>query len=150
MMLGVDPESLSSFTALPGRMSVSCVEGVLVVDNANSGTNLATTVEAAQFARKISGKDAITLVIGQVKGDGAVCEGFSFEQIHASIGQIRPAHVVWVGTFPPPGTVDFTKLEHFISAYEVAFEEARTSSSAHDNTRINCTCRKNLEITDSP
>ena len=53
MLLGIDPEPLSSFSALPGRMSVSYDQGVLVVDNANSGTNLATTVEAARYARSI-------------------------------------------------------------------------------------------------
>jgi UDP-N-acetylmuramyl pentapeptide synthase len=128
MMLGLDPETLSSFSALSGRMSVSFEQGVLVVDNANSGTNLATTVEAAQYARKISGKDAITLVIGQAEGDGAVCEGFSLEQIYGSISQVRPARIVWVGTVPRPGTAEFTKLEPLISAYEDAFEKARASA----------------------
>ncbi len=104
MLLGIDPEPLSSFSALPGRMSVSYDKGVLVVDNANSGTNLATTVEAARYARSISGKEAITLVIGQEEGDGAVCEGFAFDQIRAAIDQIRPVHVVGVGAFPIPGT----------------------------------------------
>jgi UDP-N-acetylmuramyl pentapeptide synthase len=128
MMLGLNPASLSSFRELSGRMSVSFEQEVLVVDNANSGTNLAATVEAAQYARKISGKDAVTLVIGQVKGDGAVCEGFSFEQIYESINQVRPAHIIWVGTVPQPGTAEFTKLEPLISAYEVTFEKARASA----------------------
>jgi UDP-N-acetylmuramyl pentapeptide synthase len=128
MMLGLDPESLSSFRALSGRMSASYERGILVVDNANSGTNPASTVEAAQYARKMSGKDAVTLVIGQVTGDGAVCEGFSFEQIYASISQVRPAHIVWVGTVPRPGTAEFTKLESLISAFEVTLEDARTSA----------------------
>lgn len=128
MMLGLNPESLSSFRALSGRMSESYEQDVLVVDNANSGTNLAATVEAAQYARELSGREAITLVIGQVKGDGAVCEGFSFEQIYESISQVRPAHIVWVGTIPQPGTAEFTKLEPLISAYEVTLEEARTAA----------------------
>jgi hypothetical protein len=109
-------------------MSVSFVQGVLVVDNANSGTNLASTVESAQYARKISGKDAVTLVIGQVKGDGAVCEGFSLEQIYESINQVRPARIIWVGTVPPPGTAEFTRLEPLISAYEDTFKNARASA----------------------
>jgi UDP-N-acetylmuramyl pentapeptide synthase len=128
MMLGLDPESLSFFSALSGRMSVSFEEGVPVVDNSNSGTNLAATVEAAQYARKISGKDAVTLVIGQVTGDGAVCEGFSFKQIYESISQVRPAQVIWVGTVPKPGTAEFTKLEPLISAYEVTLKKARASA----------------------
>ncbi len=63
-----------------------------------------------------------------MKGDGAVCEGFSFKQIHESINHVRPDHIVWVGTFPRPGTVEFTKLEPLISAYEVTLEEARSSA----------------------
>jgi hypothetical protein len=51
-------------------MSVSHDKGVLVIDNANSGTNLATTLEAAQYARNLSGNNDITLVIGQEEGDG--------------------------------------------------------------------------------
>jgi len=104
MLQGNDPYPLSQFSALPGRMSVSYDRGVLVVDNANSGTNLATTVEAARYARSIAGKDTITLVIGQEEGDGAVCEGFAFDQIRVAIDQIRPEHVIWVGTFPKPET----------------------------------------------
>ena len=128
ILMGIDPDPLSSFSALPGRMSVSYDQGVLVVDNANSGTNLATTVEAARYARSISGKEAITLVIGQEENDGAVCEGFAFDQILAAIDQIRPAHVTWVGTFPIPETSDFKILEPLISSYEVTLEEAYISA----------------------
>jgi hypothetical protein len=105
-------------------MSVSYDREMLIVDNANSGTNLATTLEAAQYARSTSGKEAITLVIGKVEGDGAVCEGFAFDQIRAAIDQIRPSHVVWVGTFPKPGTLEYTELEPLISAYTATLKEA--------------------------
>ena len=128
MILGVDPDPLSSFSALLGRMSVSYEKGLLVVDNANSGTNLTTTIQAAKYARNKSGNDALTLVIGQVEGDGAVCEGFAVDQIQESVNQIRPTHVVWVGTFPMQGTAEFTKLKPLISAYEVTLEEARASA----------------------
>ena len=128
MLLDLDPEPLSSFSALPGRMSVSYDQGVLVVDNANSGTNLATTVEAARYARNISGKDAITLVIGLVEGDGAVCEGFAIEQIRAAIEKIRPEHVVGVGAFPVPGTPESDRLEYRVSAYTATLAEAYTSA----------------------
>ncbi|MCK9591123.1 MAG: coenzyme F430 synthase [Methanoregula sp.] len=128
MILGIDPEPLSSFSALAGRMSVSYEQGVLVVDNANSGTNLATTVQAAQYARSKSGKEAITLVIGQMEGDGAVCEGFPFDQIQATINQIRPTHVVWVGTLKKRGTSEYWKLEPLISSYEVNLEKACISA----------------------
>ncbi len=92
-------------------MSVSYDQGVLVVDNANSGTNLSTTVEAARYARSISGKDAITLVIGQSEGDGAVCEGFAIDQIRAAIDQIHPVCVVGVGALPMSGTPEFDRAD---------------------------------------
>jgi hypothetical protein len=101
---------------------------VLVVDNANSGTNLATTVEAARYARSISGKEAITLVIGQSEGDGAVCEGFAFDQIRAAIDQIRPVCVVGVGALPMQDTPEFGGLTPQISAYTATLAEAYTSA----------------------
>jgi hypothetical protein len=102
--------------------------GVLVVDNANSGTNLATTVEAARYARNITGKEAITLVIGKVEGDGAVCEGFAFDQIRAAIEQIHPVHVVGVGAFPIPGTPGFDGLVSLMSGYTATLAEAYASA----------------------
>jgi hypothetical protein len=134
MILGVDPSPLSSFTAVPGRMSVSYDRGLLVIDNANSGTNLATTLEAAQYARSISGNDAITLVIGQEEGDGAVCEGFSIDQIKAAIDQIRPVQVVRVGRVPEAGPPEFPKSEPFISAYSTTLKEAYDTALAITGT----------------
>jgi UDP-N-acetylmuramyl pentapeptide synthase len=128
MLLGRDPEPLSSFSALPGRMSVSYDQGVLVVDNSNSGTNLSTTVEAARYARSISGQDAITLVIGQSEGDGAVCEGFAIDQIRAAIDQIHPVCVVGVGALPMSGTPEFDKMSPLLSAYTATLAEGYTSA----------------------
>jgi UDP-N-acetylmuramoylalanine-D-glutamate ligase len=128
MMMGLDPDPLSSFSALPGRMSLSYDNGVLVVDNANSGTNLATTIEAARYARSISGKEAITLVIGQSEGDGAVCEGFAFDQIRAAIDKIHPVCVVVVGARPIPGTPQFDTLTPYISAFTATLAEAYTTA----------------------
>jgi hypothetical protein len=124
MMLGIDPAPLSSFSAIPGRMSVSYDQGHLVIDNANSGTNLATTLEAARYARSTSGKDAITLVIGKEEGDGAVCEGFAFDQIRAAIDQIRPVQVVLVGPVQEPETLGFSVPEPLISAYTTTLKDA--------------------------
>ena len=128
MSMGIDPDPLSSFSALPGRMSTSYERGLLVVDNANSGTNLATTVEAARYARSLSGIEAITLVIGKVEGDGAVCEGFAFDQIRAAIDQIRPVRVVGVGAFPLPGTSDIYGLASLVSAYTATLDEVYSSA----------------------
>jgi hypothetical protein len=124
MIIGEDPEPLSSFHEIPGRLSVSYDQGVLVVDNANSGTNSATTIEAAQYARNRSGTEPITLVIGQMEGDGAVCEGFSFDQIKSCINQILPARIVWVGSSPQEDTAEFRVLEPLIAAHEKTLGEA--------------------------
>ncbi|MDD1709355.1 MAG: coenzyme F430 synthase [Methanoregulaceae archaeon] len=93
--LGGDPARLASFPAIPGRMSVSSEGAVRIVDNSNSGTNAFTTRSAAQYARKVTGQEEITLVIG--KETGAVCEGFPREDILTVIGEIRPASVIVVG-----------------------------------------------------
>ena len=97
-------------------MSVRKHKNILVIDNANSGTNAETTVEAARYARACAGSPGITLVIGTVKGDGAVCEGFPDDQIVAAIGTIRPrtGHlggrpigVLWkTRLYLPPFTID--------------------------------------------
>jgi hypothetical protein len=128
MILGLDPGPLSSFEALPGRMSLSYENGHLIVDNANSGTNAETTIEAARYARRVSGNEAITLVIGQVAGDGAVCEGFAAGLMLEAIDQIHPDQVIWVGTKPlasdipaPPVSVCTTTLE------EARFTAVRTA-----------------------
>jgi hypothetical protein len=115
-------------------MSLSYDKGFLVIDNANSGTNLETTLEAAQYARNTSGKDEITLVIGQEEGDGAVCEGFSFDQIKAAIDQIRPERVVWVGKIPVPGCHELSKSEPFISASATTLKEAYDTALAITRT----------------
>ncbi|MDD1694292.1 MAG: coenzyme F430 synthase [Methanoregula sp.] len=103
VMLGIDPAPLASFTALAGRMATRYDGRTLVVDNANSGTNAGTTIDAAQYARNLSGTGAVTLVIGQQEGDGAVCEGFPHDQMLAAVETIRPVHLVWVGRAPDPG-----------------------------------------------
>jgi hypothetical protein len=99
-MLGDDPAPLSTFSGVAGRMSVRKHNNLLVIDNANSGTTVETTIEAARYARACAGSPGITLVIGTVKGDGAVCEGFPDDQILSAIGTIRPRVVIWVGDPP--------------------------------------------------
>jgi UDP-N-acetylmuramyl pentapeptide synthase len=126
MILGLDPRPLSSFSALPGRMSVSFEKGLFIVDNANSGTNLATTIEASRYARFISGKEALTLVIGQTAGDGAVCEGFAADQMREAVDRIQPRQVLWVGL--RPGTTEYPGLAPLISGYAETFEEARATA----------------------
>jgi len=76
-------------------MSESREGDVRVIDNANSGTSGPTTLDAVEYARKITGLDEVTLVIG--KETGAVCEGFPAEELIAATSKIQPARVVLVG-----------------------------------------------------
>jgi hypothetical protein len=97
-LLGTDPSPLSTFQPVDGRMSVSYEGNVVILDNSNSGTNAASAIEAADYARELSGEHDLTLVIGQEPGDGAVCEGFSDDQIIEAISAVRPSRIIIVGT----------------------------------------------------
>jgi hypothetical protein len=94
-LLGIDPSPLGRFPALEGRMSLSQEGGIVVMDNANSGTDRATTQEAARYARKAARSDTLTLVIGEM--DRTVCEGFPKDEIEKTIQEVRPNRVVLVG-----------------------------------------------------
>jgi coenzyme F430 synthetase len=96
-LLRIDPSPLSTFLPLEGRLSVQQSGPVIIVDNSNSGTSVATTIEAADYARTLSKEKDLTLVIGLEPGDGAVCEGFSDDQILDAIAAVRPSRVVIVG-----------------------------------------------------
>jgi hypothetical protein len=93
--LGRDPAPLAGFTGVEGRLSVAEKGGVLVVDNANSGTTAGTTEAAASYARTLSGGGGVTLVIGEE--DRAVCEGFPPEEMASTIRKIRPDRLILVG-----------------------------------------------------
>ncbi|MDN7025995.1 coenzyme F430 synthase [Methanoculleus sp. FWC-SCC1] len=95
-VLGIDPAPLADFAALPGRMASRVEDGVLIVDNANSGTNVATTVEAARYARSLSGEERITLVIGVLSQ--TVCEGFPAAEVERAVALVRPDRVVYTGS----------------------------------------------------
>jgi UDP-N-acetylmuramyl pentapeptide synthase len=123
MILAVDPSPLNHFAALPGRMSLSHDGDRTIVDNANSGTNSATTLCAARYARHCAGTGELTLVIGQAAGDGAVCEGFSFDQIIRAIEEVRPAKVIWVGRVPDPCSDAGRSVQGTIDAYCTTLDE---------------------------
>ncbi|MCM2466218.1 coenzyme F430 synthase [Methanoculleus oceani] len=103
-VLGVDPSPLGRFAALPGRMAARREGDLLILDNANSGTNIATTVEAARYARELSGNGPLTIVIGEEAR--AVCEGFSAEDVRRTVAAIEPAATVYVGEGHPAATID--------------------------------------------
>ena len=120
-LCGVDPAPLAGFQALEGRMSTIWAEGRLIVDNANSGTNAATAVEAARYARLLSPSDDLVLVIGLESR--TVCEGFPEEAMWQAIAQIRPKFVVLVGsTGSLPARVSAAGIP---SEYCETLEEAR-------------------------
>ena len=131
LLLGQDPAPLSSFPGVPGRMQVRDENGILVIDNANSGTNAETTIEAARYARACSGSPEITLAIGTVKGDGAVCEGFPGDQILSAIRIIRPRTLIWVGNLPErAGSPDLPAIDAICPTLEEAERCARERTQA--------------------
>jgi UDP-N-acetylmuramyl pentapeptide synthase len=109
-LLGYDPAPLANFPGITGRMSRRVMGNVLVIDNANSGTNADTTIEAARYARACTGKKELTLVIGQAESDGKVCEGFPDSEIARAVTAIGPDTVIRVGGSPAPGSTVCTSL----------------------------------------
>jgi hypothetical protein len=103
-LLGLDPAPLAEFAALPGRMATWWEGDRLIVDNANSGTNMATTIEAARYARTLAGEGALTLVIGEEAR--AICEGFSAEDIARTVSAVGPTATVYVGEGHEAATLD--------------------------------------------
>lgn len=94
-LLGFDPGVLRSFTAIKGRMKTITESGHCIIDNANSGTTRETSMEAAHYARLVSGNNNLVLVIGQE--EHAVCEGFLAEEIIRTIEAVRPCRAIIVG-----------------------------------------------------
>jgi len=94
--LGRDPAGLAGFPGVEGRLSVEKKDGVLVVDDSNSGTSAGTTEAAALYGRELSGGGPVTLAIGEE--DRTVCEGFPPEAIASSIRRIHPDRVILVGS----------------------------------------------------
>lgn len=128
MMLHFSPAPLSTFAALPGRMSLSRENGLVVIDNSNSGTNAETTLCAARYARHCARARDLTLVIGQAESDGAVCEGFAPGRIVRAIENVRPARVVWVGRYPEPGTDAHEFLKGKVDAVCATLDEGRSTA----------------------
>lgn len=128
IMLNVDPTPLNHFAALPGRMSISHEKDIIMVDNANTGTNITTTVCASRYARHCAGTDELTLVIGQVEGDGAVCEGFTPYQILCAIEKVCPAKLIWVGKLSDPASDANRVIRHSIDAHCTTLEEGRKAA----------------------
>ncbi|MDD2473850.1 MULTISPECIES: coenzyme F430 synthase [unclassified Methanoculleus] len=120
-VLGIDPAPLAGFTALSGRMATRWEGKRLILDNANSGTNMATTVEAARYARTLAGDGALTLVIGEEAR--AICEGFPTEEVRRTVSAVDPAATVYVGEAWPGE-------EHTAATLEMGLDLAREITPA--------------------
>jgi hypothetical protein len=94
-VLGTDPAGLASFSGVRGRMQARYEDGTLIVDNANSGADYRTTIEAARYARSLVPGSELVLVVGAEAEN--ICEGFPAEAIDRAIGEIMPAAVIVVG-----------------------------------------------------
>jgi hypothetical protein len=70
----------------------------------------------------------LTLVIGQQEGDGAVCEGFSADQILDAIEEVRPSHIVMVGRYPGSGTPRAEALQGMADAFCITLEDGRNAA----------------------
>lgn len=122
-LLGRDPSVLGGFPGVEGRMSVTSESGRVVVDNSNSGTSSATTLEAVAYVGRVG-----TLVIGEE--EHAVCEGFPFDEIIRTIVKARPSRVVLVGNARTTLVtnavrelkIPFSLEERFVEAKEKARE----------------------------
>jgi hypothetical protein len=129
-VLGYDPVGLSSFQAIEGRMSTAWQGHILMVDNANSGTNGMTTINAALYAREMTGKNMVVLVIG--KEPGAVCEGFPAADVEDAIRTIYPDQVILVGDsydqVQVPDAVGVFRCSSFDEGRESAIAMAREGS----------------------
>lgn len=94
-LLGKDPAPLAAFCPVEGRMAVRWEDATLVVDRANSGIDTAGTIDAARYAREVSGDPRVTLVIGEESS--TVCEGYAVDQMEKAILAIEPSQVILVG-----------------------------------------------------
>ncbi len=94
-ILGEDPASLATFSALEARMQVTEDGDRTIVDNANSGACRATTCDAVALARRHAPGCPLTLVVGAESS--TVCEGFPFADIAEVIKNTTPATVIIVG-----------------------------------------------------
>ncbi|EHQ34595.1 coenzyme F430 synthase [Methanoplanus limicola] len=94
-ILGIDPACLKDFLALEGRMSSGKRGSNIIIDNSNSGVNKQTTLDAVRYARKVSPKENLTLVIGLEANN--ICEGFPAEDILDAIRQSGADKVVLAG-----------------------------------------------------
>ena len=120
-LLRIDPKPLERFQPIEGRMALYRRGGVVIVDNANSGTDLASTIEAAQYARTHESTSGLTLVIGEISR--TICEGFSATDVERAIQATKPDRVILVGE-----RVALLKTEidcHFAASLEEGLEIAQ-------------------------
>jgi UDP-N-acetylmuramyl pentapeptide synthase len=118
-LLDKDPSGLGGFPGVEGRMSATREGGRIIVDNSNSGTNAATTLEAVAYVNA----DPFTLVIGEEAH--AVCEGFPPDEIIRTIVKTKPSRVVLVGNARTALVVKAVQEMRIPISLEERFLEAR-------------------------
>ena len=123
-LLGYDPRGLSSFQAIEGRMSAAWLGDILIVDNANSGTTGLTTISAVSYARQLTGKKTLVLVIG--KEPGAVCEGFPAVDVEDTLREVCPSQVILVGN-----SYDHVQVPEGIQVFRCSsFDEGKAQATS--------------------
>jgi hypothetical protein len=115
LLLGIKPDKLSEFTALPCRMEVFHDDGYVIIDNGNSGTCLATTMDSFRYGKEIVGDKPVTIIIGQESA--SVCENFTTEEIISSIEKIRPQSVILI---PGDKRIMSTDIIGFCESYDIS------------------------------
>lgn len=127
LILGISPQSLSSFQALPGRMQVIMKDSITILDNANSGSCYQTTCDAVRYAEKIAPGSSFTLVIGQESS--SVCENFDTEEICRSIHDTNPASIILI---PGDHRIDVRSITALAKKNNIPLEVAETPETAID------------------
>lgn len=127
LILGISPQSLSSFQALPGRMQVIMKDSITILDNANSGSCYQTTCDAVHYAEKIAPGRSFTLVIGQESS--SVCENFDTEEICRSIHDTNPASIILI---PGDHRIDVRSITALATKNNIPLEVAETPETAID------------------
>jgi UDP-N-acetylmuramyl pentapeptide synthase len=128
-LLNRDPSVLAGFPGVEGRMSVTNENGRIIVDNSNSGTSSATTLEAVSYA----GQGA-TLVIGEE--EHAVCEGFPPDEIIRTIVKAKPSRVILVGNARKTVVVKAVQELKIPVLFEERFIEAREKAQEYPGSIV--------------
>ncbi|HJJ38585.1 MAG TPA: coenzyme F430 synthase [Methanocorpusculum sp.] len=97
VLLNLDVSPLAHFAGCEGRMMYTEIEGIPLLDNANSGTNPQTIRDAAAYLKTKTTKRPV-LVTGE--GAHAVCDGLDGAELKTVINEISPADIIYAAGKP--------------------------------------------------